>query len=620
MSPEQARGSKDINHLTDIYAMGVILYESVTGRCPFAGDNYLALVHNVVHADPTPPTVLRSDVTPELEQVILFAMAKDPGGRFRTAADMIRQLLPFVDDGAKGYQSEGFWCVSIATDGDADSDGDVDGDGDADGDADEDSDAENPCERGYHWVDDECADIDECLEDIHECHPDLGICHNVEGTYYCTCLDGYEGDGRFCIDIDECTAGTDDCHDYATCTNTDGSFLCTCNEGFSGDGRTCTCGSTIYGTACVDTSTNVSHCGGCFNRCDLPNAVEACDGGTCVVDSCERGFWDCTPDPEDGCESEAACAVMVPTGFNASFGGPGFDIARDVAMSGTTGVYVTGAFENLVDFGGGALSASGTDAFVASYTSTGAYRWAKAFTGTGGASAQGVAVGSGVYVTGYSTGANDYGGGSKTSTGDDVFLVSLDPATGAHTWSKLFTATGNDRGLSVAVGRGGSVFLTGYFDSLINFGGGDLTTTATHDVFVACFSSAGAHTWSVKGGTSSEAEGAAITFVAGEVNTPIVTGYFVGNLDFGTPLSGPAGDNNIFYARFNGSTGAHIESYSATSTDDEGNGIATDHASYCLTGLFESGLDFPGDEWLPLISHGSNDIFLHCMTGFEIGP
>lgn len=56
MAPEQGKGVKDLDHLVDIYAIGVILYECICGRRPFVGDNYLALVNEVINSYPPSPT------------------------------------------------------------------------------------------------------------------------------------------------------------------------------------------------------------------------------------------------------------------------------------------------------------------------------------------------------------------------------------------------------------------------------------------------------------------------------------------------------------------------------------------------------------------------------------
>jgi serine/threonine-protein kinase len=96
MAPEQAAGQSDIDHRLDLYAMGVILYEAVTGRVPFDGDNYNQLIVRILTETAPRPRTVEPGLSLELEAVILKAMARSRDDRFQTAEEMLRALTPFL--------------------------------------------------------------------------------------------------------------------------------------------------------------------------------------------------------------------------------------------------------------------------------------------------------------------------------------------------------------------------------------------------------------------------------------------------------------------------------------------------------------------------------------------
>ncbi len=91
MAPEQARGD-DIDQRADLYALGAVLYETLTGRPPFIGKNYHALLFSVLSETPKPIETYRPDISPALAQVIARAMAKLPSERWQSAHDMAEAL------------------------------------------------------------------------------------------------------------------------------------------------------------------------------------------------------------------------------------------------------------------------------------------------------------------------------------------------------------------------------------------------------------------------------------------------------------------------------------------------------------------------------------------------
>jgi serine/threonine-protein kinase len=93
-SPEQAQGLP-VDGRSDVYSLGIVLYEMVTGVAPFTGDSPVAVAYKHVREAPVPPSRRNPDIPPDLEQIILTAMAKEPDLRYQSADDMRADLLRF---------------------------------------------------------------------------------------------------------------------------------------------------------------------------------------------------------------------------------------------------------------------------------------------------------------------------------------------------------------------------------------------------------------------------------------------------------------------------------------------------------------------------------------------
>ena len=91
LSPEQARGAP-VTAASDLYSAGVVLYEMLTGKVPFAGDSAIEIAMKHVNELPKPPSSLRPEIPPELDQIVLRALAKDPEDRYQTAEEFIEDL------------------------------------------------------------------------------------------------------------------------------------------------------------------------------------------------------------------------------------------------------------------------------------------------------------------------------------------------------------------------------------------------------------------------------------------------------------------------------------------------------------------------------------------------
>lgn len=129
MSPEQVKGLATLDSRTDIYSAGAVLYEMITGQIPFVRKNQFDLMMAHVTAPPPSPLGLKPDLSKELSDIILTALAKDPAERFQTAAEFREALerlgaetppkpLPFAPEAARageGWTSRSLFLTGVFT-------------------------------------------------------------------------------------------------------------------------------------------------------------------------------------------------------------------------------------------------------------------------------------------------------------------------------------------------------------------------------------------------------------------------------------------------------------------------------------------------------------------------
>ena len=108
MSPEQARGARGVDAKSDQYAIGLILYEMVTGERAHPGESALEILHHIASGTIVPPRVVRSDLLPAMDEALVRSLAAQPRDRFPSLRALGQALLPLAGDKARLSLADGF--------------------------------------------------------------------------------------------------------------------------------------------------------------------------------------------------------------------------------------------------------------------------------------------------------------------------------------------------------------------------------------------------------------------------------------------------------------------------------------------------------------------------------
>jgi serine/threonine-protein kinase len=100
MSPEQIQG-QDADHRSDIFSLGVLLYEMLTGHLPFKGVHETAIAYEIVNVDAQPMAAVKPDVNPELDRIVLECLEKDPSERFQSTAEIAKELKRYKRESSR---------------------------------------------------------------------------------------------------------------------------------------------------------------------------------------------------------------------------------------------------------------------------------------------------------------------------------------------------------------------------------------------------------------------------------------------------------------------------------------------------------------------------------------
>lgn len=270
---------------------------------------------------------------------------------------------------------------------------------------------------------------------------------------------------------------------------------------------------------------------------DGANAVAATpDGGWLVGGSFSRHGQFGTTELDAKGKTDAVLIKLSGEGtveWVKQFGGRYADSIWRLAVDAAGNIIVQGIFADVSDWGGGPLKAGGgsdNDVVLAKYDKNGTHLWSKRFGSAFNEVAGGVTVDPAGFIT--MTGSFDqkidFGQGPIPVAGEsDIFVARFSP-TGELVWAKTFGGDREDIGFGIAADASGNVVVAGWFEHLVDFGGGAKSSYGNRDVFVLKLDPAGKHLWSTSFGDRDHDQARALAL--DREGRPVLAGIFRFNL------------------------------------------------------------------------------------------
>ena len=234
--------------------------------------------------------------------------------------------------------------------------------------------------------------------------------------------------------------------------------------------------------------------------------------------------------------------------------------------------------------------------------------------------AAGVAIDSSdnIYITGTSQGTNLFGKNATSGTTDDIFVAKLN-SSGVVQWVYTAGGTGRDRGRKIALDSSGNIYVVGYYQNTVDFGGGNVKSNGSWDAFILKLNSSGTFQW-VKSYGGSTGNDLGRDVVVDSNDNVIILGTFRGTVNFdngdgGGVVNYTSNDYDIFLIRLN-SSGIWQSVWVTTSSGSaDGRALAIDsnNVTY-LTGSYSGSVTFGANN---RTATNSNDLFIHKIDTYD---